>query len=156
VTLGLSQLVVPERLYPWLTLASGLLVIAVGSSVFWSRWRHRRAHEHGHGHEHEHPERGIFGIGVAAGLLPCPSALVVLLSAIALHRIGFGLALILAFSVGLAATITTIGLLAVLAKRVFSRVSLTGPFVRALPALSALAIFAVGVAITVNAIPAVL
>jgi ABC-type nickel/cobalt efflux system permease component RcnA len=158
VTLGLSQFVVPERLYPWLTLASGLLVIAVGASVFWSRWRHRRTHEHGHSHhhEHEHPERGILGIGVAAGLLPCPSALVVLLSAIALHRIGFGLALILAFSVGLAATITTIGLLAVLAKRVFSRVSLNGPFVRALPAVSALAILAVGVAITVNALPGVL
>jgi nickel/cobalt exporter len=158
VTLGLSQFVVPERLYPWLTLASGLLVIAVGASVFWSRWRHRRTHEHGHSHHHEneHPERGILGIGVAAGLLPCPSALVVLLSAIALHRIGFGLALILAFSVGLAVTITTIGLLAVLAKRVFTRVSLNGPFVRALPAVSALAILAVGVGITVNALPAVL
>jgi ABC-type nickel/cobalt efflux system permease component RcnA len=158
VTLGLSQFVVPERLYPWLTLASGLLVIAVGASVFWSRWRQRRAHEHGHshGHEREHPERGILGIGVAAGLLPCPSALVVLLSAIALHRIGFGLALILAFSVGLAATITTIGLLAVLARRVFSRVSLNGPFVRALPAVSAFAILAVGVGITVNALPVVL
>jgi ABC-type nickel/cobalt efflux system permease component RcnA len=166
VTLALSQFVVPEKLYPWLTLASGVLVIAVGASVFWNRWRHRRVHEHScprdqehghpHGHAHEHPERGILGIGVAAGLLPCPSALVVLLSAIALHRIGFGLALILAFSVGLAATITTIGLLAVLARRVFSRVSLDGPFVRALPAASALAILAVGVAITVNALPAVL
>jgi nickel/cobalt transporter (NicO) family protein len=166
VTLALSQFVVPEKLYPWLTLASGVLVIAVGASVFWNRWRHQRVHEHSHphdqehghpqGHSHEHPERGILGIGVAAGLLPCPSALVVLLSAIALHRIGFGLALILAFSVGLAATITTIGLLAVLARRVFSRVSLNGPFVRALPAASALAILAVGVAITVNALPAVL
>jgi nickel/cobalt transporter (NicO) family protein len=156
VTLGLSQFVVPERLYPWLTLASGMLVIAVGASVFWSRWRHRRAHEHPHEHGHEHAERGIFGIGVAAGLLPCPSALVVLLSAIALHRIGFGLALILAFSLGLAATITTIGLLAVLARRLFSGVSLNGPVVRALPTVSALAILAVGVGITVNALPAVL
>ena len=65
--------------------------------------------------------RGLLGVGVAAGLLPCPSALVVLLAAIALHRVGFGLALILAFSVGLAATITAIGLVAVLAKRAFSR-----------------------------------
>jgi nickel/cobalt transporter (NicO) family protein len=158
VTLALSQFVVPERLYPWLTLASGLLVIAVGASVFWSRWRHRRAHEHSHphGHDHEQAERGILGIGVAAGLLPCPSALVVLLSAIALHRVGFGLALILAFSVGLAATITTIGLLAVLARRAFSRVSLNGSVVRALPAVSALAILAVGVGITFKALPAVL
>ena len=74
-----------------------------------------------HDHHHHHARRrradaraGILGVGVAAGLLPCPSALVVLLSAIAIHRIGFGFALIAAFSLGLAATITCIGLLAVL------------------------------------------
>ena len=66
------------------------------------------------------------GVGVAAGLLPCPSALVVLLSAIALHRVGFGLALIVAFSLGLAATMTAIGLVAVLARRAFGRLSLDG------------------------------
>jgi ABC-type nickel/cobalt efflux system permease component RcnA len=93
---------------------------------------------------------------VAAGLLPCPSALVVLLSAIALHRIGFGLALILAFSVGLAATITSIGLVAVLAKRAFSRLSFDGTIVRLLPAASALVILAVGVGITLKALPEVL
>jgi ABC-type nickel/cobalt efflux system permease component RcnA len=160
VTLGLSQFIVPERLYPWLTVGSGLLVIAVGASVFWTRWRDRRAHGHVHAHSHDHDhghgERGLLGIGVAAGLLPCPSALVVLLSAIALHRVAFGLALILAFSLGLAATITVIGLLAVLAQRVFSRTSFDGRLVRALPAVSALVILAVGVGITVNALPEVL
>ena len=95
-------------------------------------------------------------MGVAAGLLPCPSALVVLLSAIALHRLGLGLALIVAFSAGLAATITAIGLLAVLARRAFSRLSLDGPLARALPAVSALVILGVGVAITLNALPEVL
>ncbi len=92
---------------------------------------------------------------MAAGLLPCPSALVVLLSAIALHRIGFGFALIAAFSLGLAATITGIGLVAVLARRAFGRVSFEGRVVRALPAVSALVILCVGVAITVKAIPGV-
>jgi nickel/cobalt transporter (NicO) family protein len=80
----------------------------------------------------------------------------VLLSAIALHRVGFGLALILAFSLGLAATITGIGLLAVLARRAFSRVSFDGPLVRGLPAASALVILAVGIGITVKAIPGVM
>jgi ABC-type nickel/cobalt efflux system permease component RcnA len=158
VTLLLSQFVVPERLYPWLTVASGLIVVAVGASVFWRRWRHRQAHRDGHGHSHEHGHhdaRGVLGIGVAAGLLPCPSALVVLLSAIALHRVGFGLALILAFSLGLAATITSIGLLAVLAQRAFRRVSLDGPVVRAIPAVSALLIVAVGIGITISALPGV-
>ena len=165
VTLLLSQFIVPEALYPWLTLASGVLVVGVGASVLWSRAR-RRGHHHHHTHDHHHghhhhghdqiDRRGLLGVGVAAGLLPCPSALVVLLSAIALHRIGFGLALILAFSVGLAATITTIGLIAVLAKRAFSRLTLDGPLVRLLPAASALVILAVGVGITLKALPEVL
>jgi len=153
VTLLLSQFVVPERLYPWLTLVSGLLVVGVGLSVFRARLRHRHAHHH---HHHDHDTRGLLGVGIAAGILPCPSALVVLLSAIALHRVGFGLALILAFSAGLALTISSIGLLAVLARRTFGRLSLDGPFVRVLPAASALLILGVGVAITLNVLPEVL
>ena len=160
VTLALSAFIVPERLYPWLTLVSGLLVVGVGASVLRSRIRHRRAHAHGHHHHHDHHHhhelRGLLGVGVAAGLLPCPSALVVLLSAIALHRIGLGLALILAFSVGLAATITGIGLVAVLARRAFGRLRLDGPFVRALPAVSAALILALGIGLTLNALPEVL
>jgi ABC-type nickel/cobalt efflux system permease component RcnA len=166
VTLLLSRFIVPERLYPWLTLVSGLLVVAVGASVLVQRLRTRRPasvhhhhdHEHEHAHDHHHHDdvssKGVLGVGIAAGLLPCPSALVVLLSAIALHRIGFGFALIAAFSLGLAATITGIGLVAVLARRLFGRISLDGPLVRALPAMSALVIVLVGVAITARAVPA--
>ncbi len=158
VTLLLSQFIVPERLYPWLTLVSGLLVVGVGISVFRARLRHRHAHAHAypHHHDHDHETRSLLGVGVAAGILPCPSALVVLLSAIALHRVGFGLALILAFSAGLALTISSIGLLAVLARRTFGRLRLDGPLVRVLPAASALLILGVGVAITLNALPEVL
>jgi nickel/cobalt exporter len=166
VTLGLSQLILPEQLYPWLTLVSGLLVIGVGAAVLRQRLRgrHHGHHHHGHGHHHEHghdhhhdhdalTSKGILGVGIAAGLLPCPSALVVLLSAIALHRVALGLALIVAFSVGLAATITAIGLVAVLARRAFGRLSLDGPVVRTLPAVSAALILLVGVVITVRAVP---
>ena len=162
VTLLLSRFVVPERLYPWLTLVSGVLVVAVGLGVLRSRLtaRRRHAHDHGHhhhGHEHEHDlsPRGLVGVGIAAGLLPCPSALVVLLSAIALHRVAFGLALILAFSLGLAATVTGIGLVAVLARRVFARAGLDGPLVRALPAVSAAVIVVAGLAITAKALPGI-
>ena len=163
VTLLLSRFIVPERLYPWLTLASGVLVVAVGASVLVGRLRRARGHQHHHHHhhdqphehEHDHGRGGLLGVGVAAGLLPCPTALVVLLSAIALHRVGFGLALIVAFSLGLAATVTAIGLLAVLARRAFGRLSLNGRLVRALPAASAFLILAVGVGITVRALPEV-
>jgi ABC-type nickel/cobalt efflux system permease component RcnA len=179
VTLLLSRFIVPEQLYPWLTLVSGLLVVAVGFGVLRGRLRatsthshHRHDHPppenhghhpHYHGHDTHHHEtgdaptsRGIVGVGIAAGLLPCPSALVVLLSAIALHRVGLGMALIVAFSVGLAATITAIGLLAVLARRAFSRVRLDGRVIRALPAVSAAVIVLVGLGITVRAVPGVL
>jgi nickel/cobalt transporter (NicO) family protein len=167
VTLLLSRFIVPETLYPWLTLVSGLLVVGVGASVLVSRVRGGGHHHHHHGHSHDHDghhhhsdggleRRGLLGVGVAAGLLPCPSALVVLLSAIALHRVGFGLALITAFSLGLASTITGIGLVAVLARRLFSRVSLDGPVVRALPAVSALVILVVGVTLTARALPRVM
>ena len=78
-----------------------------------------------------------------------------LLSAIALHRIGLGLALIFVFSIGLAATITAIGLVAVFARRTFGRLSLDGPVVRALPAVSAALILAVGLVITARALPGV-
>ena len=189
VTLLLSQFIVPDQLYPWLTLVSGLLVVAVGAAVLrqrlrtggWADHDHHDdggSHDHDHGHhhhdhhddaspDHDHGDhhhasddsltsRGILGVGVAAGLLPCPSALVVLLSAIAVHRVGFGFALIAAFSLGLAATITGIGLVAVFARRAFSRVSFEGRAVRALPALSALVILGVGVALTVKALPGVI
>jgi nickel/cobalt transporter (NicO) family protein len=163
VTLALSAFIVPEQLYPWLTLVSGLLVVGVGASVLWRRLRHRRQHAHGHHHHHHDHDHdhgygrgGLLGVGIAAGLLPCPSALVVLLSAIALHRVGLGLALIVAFSAGLAATITAIGLVAVLARRAFSRLRFDSRLIRALPAASALAIVVVGVGITLRALPQVL
>ena len=166
VTLALSQFVVPDRLYPWLNLASGLLVVAIGASVFWARWRHRRAHAHGH-HHHHHGQvpgsdpgtgpsfRSLLAVGVSGGLLPCPSALVVLLAAISLHRVAFGLILILAFSAGLALSITGIGLVAVLARRAFRRLSFEGPAMRLLPAVSALVILAAGLAMTAHAVPKV-
>jgi ABC-type nickel/cobalt efflux system permease component RcnA len=158
VTLGLSQFIVPEQLYPWIGLVSGLLVIGVGASVLIGRVRHHRAHSHGHHHHHSHGElgwRSLTAVGISGGLLPCPSALVVLLAAISLHRIALGLGLIVAFSAGLALSITGIGLAAILAKRTFRRFELQGRVIGLLPALSALVIVIAGAAMTVRALPKV-
>src|SRR5207247_5536397 len=157
VTLLLSRFIVPDQLYPWLNLVSGVLVVLIGASVLRARLRHRRAHARGHHHDHQHDHdlspRSIVAVGVSGGLLPCPSALVVLLAAISLHRVAFGMLLVVAFSIGLAAAITGVGLVAVLAKRAFSRVSFEGRLVSALPAISALVILAAGVAMTARALP---
>jgi nickel/cobalt exporter len=119
---------------------------------------HHHGHDHGpHGHSHEIPDRvtwrGLAGMGAAAGLIPCPSALVVLLGAIAQHQVGLGLVLILAFSFGLATTLTTLGLAVVYAKRALTRVRVPGRLVTALPAASAVLIVGVGLALTAQAIP---
>jgi ABC-type nickel/cobalt efflux system permease component RcnA len=152
ITLLLSRFIVPEELYPWLNLASGLLVVGIGASVLRSRLRRRHHHHHHHHHEHELSRRSLVAVGVSGGLLPCPSALVVLLAAISLHRIGFGLLLIVAFSAGLALTITGIGLVAVLARSAFGRVGLDGRLVSLLPTFSALVIVAAGIGMTVRAV----
>jgi ABC-type nickel/cobalt efflux system permease component RcnA len=176
VTLGLSQWIVPDRLYPWLNAAAGVSVVAIGVAVLQSRVRdwlhersHRRAHRsghhhhhhHGHDHDHQHsPEpgsgfRGLLAVGVSGGILPCPSALVVLLAAISLHRVAFGLLLIVAFSVGLALSITAVGLIAVLARSTFARRNFDGLLFRVLPAASAAVIVVAGLLMTVNALPKV-
>jgi ABC-type nickel/cobalt efflux system permease component RcnA len=117
-------------------------------------------HSHG-GREHSHLPPGASGervtwrsllaLGVSGGLLPCPSALVVLLTAISLHRVGYGMLLILAFSVGLAGVLTGIGLILVHARGLFSRLPVDGTIARVLPVLSAAAVTAIGIGIAIRA-----
>ena len=59
VTLALSRFVVPEQLYPWLTLVSGVLVVAVGAAVLRARLRSRGAHGYGHHHHVDHHHHAI-------------------------------------------------------------------------------------------------
>jgi ABC-type nickel/cobalt efflux system permease component RcnA len=181
VTLFASEYVLPEQLYPWLGVVSGLMVIAIGFWVMRSRlrrWRAMRAphdhshehahhHHHHHGHDHGHhhhpaPDepitmRGLIALGVSGGLIPCPSALVVLVAAISQHRIGLGMLLIFAFSLGLAATLTAIGLAVIWGGRILERVRperrlFGGRLTGALPAVSAIVIVLAGLLITARAI----
>jgi ABC-type nickel/cobalt efflux system permease component RcnA len=179
VTLLLAQYILPEDLFPWLTLVSGLLVVAIGLAVLRSRVSYHRAerahghdhsdehHHHGHdhshgahGHSHDVPDaltwKGLVGMGASAGLIPCPSALVVLLGAVAQHQVALGLLLIVAFSVGLATTLTTLGLLVVHARRVTRRLNIPRRVVTVVPAASALVIVGLGCVLTLQAAPKLL
>ena len=165
VTLALSAYVLPEELYPWLNLASGVLVLGVGGAVLRARVRkarHHHAHHHPHGHDHHHHDhapitrRGILAMGASAGLIPCPAALVVLLGAIAQHEVALGLLLIVAFSAGLAATLTALGIAVVHAGRLTARISPDGRLIAVLPAASALVIVAAGTLLTAQALHGVL
>jgi ABC-type nickel/cobalt efflux system permease component RcnA len=219
-TLFAASAILPERLYPWLSLGSGLAVVLVGASLLVARLRGRHAHghhEHGHhehshhehshhehdqhehgparhdeaaragraggheprahdhdhrdghrhghehgGHHHEHrpPERvtprSLIALGIAGGLLPCPSALVLLLGAIALGQIAFGLLLVVAFSLGLAGVLTAIGIALVHARRLLETPRLSrlprGALLRWAPVLSALVVTAIGALMSVQAL----
>jgi nickel/cobalt exporter len=252
VTLFAAQYVLPERLYPWMSLLSGLFVVGIGLNLFAGRLKsaglqnwlasfkdkfarsqkfalrraiagdggwsmnkshlqgvthphkyvlyashnHPHSHDHGHyrydhaGHSHDHhghhrhdrehdhhdhahgheghhhhdgdgshshtpPEtvtwRSLLALGVSGGLIPCPSALVVLLGAIALNKIGFGLILVLAFSLGLAGALTAIGVLFIYAGKLLERFPTSGKFIGVLPAFSALFISLIGLGIVVKA-----
>jgi len=157
VTLGLSQYVLPEDLYPWLTLVSGLMVVVIGAGVLRSRLRGTRAHAHSHSHphSHSHSRRGVLSMGAAAGLIPCPSALVVLLAAIAQHEVALGMLLIVAFSLGLAGTLTVLGLAVVQARRFVPARVAASRLAAVMPAASALLVIAVGFVLAAKAVPGV-
>jgi ABC-type nickel/cobalt efflux system permease component RcnA len=125
--------------------------------------RHRLTHAHSHTHgapQGQHHEQGrtvafrqLLALGVTGGIIPCPAALVVLLSAFALHRVGFGLLLIAAFSMGLAAVLIAVGLVMVYAQNLLSHWQGDGPLIsRWLPMLSAVTITTFGLAIAVQAL----
>jgi nickel/cobalt transporter (NicO) family protein len=154
VTLLLSQFILPEQLYPWLNLASGLMVVGIGGAVLLKRVHRAQSTEHSHEHHHrELSWKGLIAMGASAGLIPCPSALVVLLGAISQHQVALGLLLITMFSLGLAGTLTGLGLAVVSARKLTSRLNVSSRLVAALPAVSALVIVGAGCLLTAHAVP---
>ena len=177
-TLFLSRYVLPERLFPVLGVVSGLAIVWVGGLLLYRRARaigrhpHHHGHEHDHGHHHDHPDPhdhshphdhphshvpegeitlgSLIALGASGGLVPCPSALVLLLSAIALGRVALGLVLLVGFSVGLAVVLMAVGAAVLYAKQLLpaSRRTPDNAFFRYVPLLSAGVIVCVGLVMT--------
>src|SRR5882672_12161771 len=124
--LALGNALILEQAEPWLTLLSGILVVLLAARMLRGIWRgshghshdhehpHTHDHDHTHGHHHDHAHghtsRGvtpseIVWFGFTGGLLPCPSAIAVLLICLQLRQFTLGVAMVAAFSVGLAATL---------------------------------------------------
>jgi len=174
-TLLLSSYIVPEKIIPVLGVVSGISIVVIGGWLFYQRWRaflharahalghhhHHHPHEHGHGHTHDghahsHVPKGditlgsLMALGASGGLVPCPAAMVLLLSAIAIGRVGLGLVLLIAFSLGLAVVLMAIGMLVIHAKNWLPESSRSGdhPLLRFAPVASAFVILVVGVLMT--------
>lgn len=195
VTLFASNYILPEKLIPFLSFISGLLVLYIGLTMFKTRlfsafgWEkaghhhhhgeHSHTHDDGHTHSHDHHEhqthdefththdghthshlppeeiswKSLLALGVSGGLLPCPSALVLMLSAISLNRVGYGLVLTTAFSFGLAATLTSVGLIFLYVGKVFAGMRLAESRIfKALPVASAFVIACIGAVICYNSV----
>jgi ABC-type nickel/cobalt efflux system permease component RcnA len=186
----LSQAVAPDRVLPWLTVASGGLLAACGLGLLYRRvvlgrtghshlrlpglpdhghdhdhhhdhdHDHRHEHDHGHGHHH-HPDgppplrkAWLVLMGVAGGLVPTPSALVVLLGAVALHRTWFGVILVGLYGLGMAAALMGAGLLLVRLQRWLERHWYERPraalVLRYLPSITALLLVGGGLSIVLR------
>jgi nickel/cobalt transporter (NicO) family protein len=211
ITLFASNYILPEKILPFLSFVSGLLVLYIGLTMFRSRlfsalgWETAGHHHHGDNHHsHSHPPataggpdrqshshspdhhysdqshvdptgnafththdghthshlppdeiswKSLLALGISGGLLPCPSALVLMLSAISLGRVGYGLILTTAFSFGLAATLTAVGLIFLYLGKVFSGSKIgESRLIKTLPIVSALVIAGVGAVICYNAV----
>ena len=203
-TLYASRYVVPERLFPILSLLSAGLVLLMGIVLLIQRGRIARnslaaanfaplhmlrpikpgvlapvlarglmftsasssigtsMHSHGGGPMHSHLPPGASGekitwrslltLGISGGLVPCPSAMVLLLGAVALNKTAYGMLLVVAFSVGLAITLTLVGLAFLHARNRFLGRSVRSRWAQWLPVMSACTIIVLGVALCVAAL----
>ena len=127
---------------------------------------HAPPHDHSHGHHHHHgddghshshvPDRagfwGLLSLGISGGIVPCIDALVGLLFAISMNRIVWGLVILCAFSLGLAAVLVAIGVLMVLAKPIIDRFTGEGIWLQRLPIFSAIVVIALGTVLLVKAL----
>jgi ABC-type nickel/cobalt efflux system permease component RcnA len=163
-TLYLSQYVMPEKIMPVLGMISGIAIVWIGGSLLVHRLQHARGaihhHHHHGGHTHSHAPEGevtmgsLIGLAVSGGLVPCPSAMVLLLSAVALGRVALGLMLLVAFSLGLALVLMAIGAAVLYAKHLIpDRKQITeNSWFRWTPVVSAALITLVGMMMTAASI----
>lgn len=138
--LFLFQKYLPPTLIPWIGVASGFLMTLLGLTLLSGQVPsfihhhhddedgHHHHHHHGHHHHHHHhhvPDKlslgGLISLGVTGGMVPCPEALAVLLTALALNKLVLGLLILLAFSSGLAAVLVAIGIVMVSAAKLLEK-----------------------------------
>lgn len=167
--LGLATLYASTQFDPnvvskWLTLASGILVAGIGLYLLVQRSRgddphhhdggggiHHHRHSHSHSHSHDAGKGSLLSLGISGGLVPCPEALIVLIFAVSIQRIAFGLALLTAFSIGLAAVLIAIGVAMVYAGPAMRKATGDAPWLKHLPIASALVVTVLGMVMVAQA-----
>lgn len=157
LAIAIEHTIGTDRLVRGLETASAVTVVILGLSQLPRRWREVTAPgAHGHSHASTLKRAGdtisIVALGASSGLSPCPSAVALLLTAVALHRAGLGLLLVCAFSVGVATTLTAAGVLVLVAGRLLDRVAGAAIFLRWLPVASSACVLVIGVLLCASAL----
>jgi nickel/cobalt exporter len=174
-----AAIFVPAAVQKVLEVVSGLLVLTVGGWMLAVRVRQARGHSHGRdnpheqsgehshgGHSHVHhsaPAPGerptlaqLIALGVSGGIVPCPAALVVLLTAVSYGHFAKGLSLVIIFSIGMAAVLVAIGIMMIKAAGFAGRHLGESKWTKRVPVFSAALITLLGLALTARAFAALL
>ncbi len=165
----------------WLSIVSGVLIVGIGAWLLVRNMRqyyssksdthddshdhsHNHSHSHNHGHSHSHghahthvpSERtgfwGLLTLGVSGGIVPCVDALIGLLFAISIDKLAWGVVILCAFSLGLAAVLVAIGILMVMAKPLLDRFTGEGIWLKRLPIISATVVIVLGAVLVFKAL----
>jgi nickel/cobalt transporter (NicO) family protein len=159
-TLVATQYVMPEKIIPVLGVISGAMIVVVGGWLLMKRLEHMQAHRYHHHHHHHHhdhaPEEislgGLIALGASGGLVPCPSALVLLLTAVSLGHVAAGLLLLVSFSAGLAMVLIGIGAAVLYGKHLLPDPDRHHKLMEWLPIASAVVIICAGILVTITAL----
>ncbi len=170
---------VQEDIVLWLSLISGLLIVGIGGWLlaknmrqYYSGKMHNHGHDHSHDHSHDHgyshshggghtyshvPSKrtgfwGLLSLGISGGIVPCVDALIGLLFAISINKLTWGVVILCAFSLGLAAVLVAIGILMVMAKPFIERFTGEGIWLKRLPIISATVVIVLGAVLVFKAL----
>lgn len=161
-----SQYILPSTLYPLMARISAILIVLTGLYVFYRRilerlhphprgykpssdHHHDHIHDHGHSHQHHYHPKGATGqafwLAFSGGLIPCPSALAVLLAGVSIGKVGYGIVMILVFSLGLGGALVIVGLGVLTSRSLFSRLGGARTYLRHLDLVGPAFIIIVGI-----------
>ena len=163
ILLVTSQQILPSNALSVLSTLSGIIITVVGLWMIYRCLRNSdqddsNTHHHHHDHHHKVKEKrpssrwGLISLGISGGMAPCSDAIIVLLVAVALNEVVLGLAIILVFSLGMAAVLIFLGVLFAKSSHLFHKFASGTRLLKAMPVISATLITCLGGYITVRSV----
>ena len=149
----LADKIYPEQITPYIGLVSGVVISLIGLFMLFKRWRDYSGCGHcHHTHTAETSFKSLMLLGISGGVAPCPTGLALMLVAISIDRALWGLALVTAFSLGLAAVLVVLGVVSISATNLFRKISSSGKVWKMLPIISSIVVIVVGIVLAISSL----